>query len=945
MIKVSFFSSEGAGGPRVVPLFSPGERLLEKTGSPILMPAVTRYIESLRPRQDAQYVLLNAMGAGEYWGSNVNGDYFPEEALVHAPDDWTGNPLVDSIKAKAWPYGYPTFYGAKPFLHHRNKDFPPHNHPSFGEVELSVWNPRMKRVELVARIDRKLCESSGGMGLWDKLRAGNLPDVSMGCKVPFDTCFPAGTLVRTTAGHKPIEEICAGEKVLTHTGTTRVVTTTMRRTAEGLTVIRAAGLPEIRSTDNHPFLVLRKEQARTCKGTVNGQRCRHSFDGAPTCRRCGKKPDFDLVWAAAENVRPGDYLATPVTCGSAEVSRARARALGYYLGDGYVIKQRTGKQKDGDYRDMGVGFSVGHAEKKHLEKLLSTLSDVSEGEARVYEAGCDRKAFIVSLYDQELAAWVQQMGGKGARGKRLDEEVFGWTAAAKIQLVAGYIDTDGSFDAASGQVRIASVNRGLLLDMQRVLLSLGCHASVCFAGSGGGYEGSSECWYLYLSAFQAQGFLDVSTEIEKREIGWDSPQSFFWGKHWLTPVKSVEEADGEVEVYNLSVEGDESYVAEGRAVHNCSICLDWNKYRKAQATFDKEKHKHPGEAVLEWHKKNPIRGLSITRKDYCEHAKNQMNKILPDGRKVFVYNDYPRFFDISFVFIGADKTAKAMMKIADGARVFWSLPSAEIAEKLGYVEGEEKTASVETDALKLAFLGKRAKDKRGEITKDVVPSQFAGKAVPVLTKNESDLPRELLNLLGKQPLGKALSTTTGLGMVLRPREFQRVVLIGMKMPMTADVLEERGIVFPRVEEESPAGLEESSFCAALARLLLPFLAARSAFGPAIERRVVVLAGDRGEAKKASSSLSSDLLHKIGAAYNGYRNGVMELVASAQGLLASAATSQEVALQKLAIAPAEEIFTPLSFEYLNKAFRDEMSEVGVTAQARAGVERGFPSRNT
>jgi hypothetical protein len=182
-------------------------------------------------------------------------------------------------------------------------------------------------------------------------------------------------------------------------------------------------------------------------------------------------------------------------------------------------------------------------------------------------------------------------------------------------------------------------------------------------------------------------------------------------------------------------------------------------------------------------------------------------------------------------------------------------------------------------------------------------------------------------------------------MVLRPREFQRVVLVSMKMPLTADVLEERGVVFPRVKEEAHASMGEDSFCAALARFLLPYLAERSAFGPVIERRVVVLGGEPKESKKLSSSLSSDLLHKIGAAYNGYRNGVMELVASAQGLLASAATSSEVALQKLAAAPAEEIFTPLSFEYLNKAFRDEMSEVGITAQARAGVERGFPSRNT
>ena len=40
---------------------------------------------------------------------------------------------------------------------------------------------------------------------------------------------------------------------------------------------------------------------------------------------------------------------------------------------------------------------------------------------------------------------------------------------------------------------------------------------------------------------------------------------------------------------------------------------------------------------------------SETRDDYCVHMKTMPGKILPDGRKVFVYNPNPTFFDLSKV--------------------------------------------------------------------------------------------------------------------------------------------------------------------------------------------------------------------------------------------------------------------------------------------------------
>jgi hypothetical protein len=76
---------------------------------------------------------------------------------------------------------------------------------------------------------------------------------------------------------------------------------------------------------------------------------------------------------------------------------------------------------------------------------------------------------------------------------------------------------------------------------------------------------------------------------------------------------------------------------------------------------------------------------------------------------------------------------------------------------------------------------------------------------------------------------------------------------------------------------------------------------------------------------------------MGAAYNGYRTSVMNLVAHAPELIASMAMPLNAQLHKLAAAPVESVFTPLSASYFKHAFLDEVTP--------ASVERGFPSRNT
>lgn len=333
----------------------------------------------------------------------------------------------------------------------------------------------------------------------------------------------------------------------------------------------------------------------------------------------------------------------------------------------------------------------------------------------------------------------------------------------------------------------------------------------------------------------------------------------------------------------------------------CSVCLDWSKYREAQSTFDPTRHRSVGLAVLEFHRKNPIRGVSVTRNDYCEHLKNQLNRILGDGRKVYAINDYPRFFDISFVFIGADKTAKVMAKLASAytrGAPYVVVPSWQVAEELGYEQPateksfekaasaffapppaktrpEEKVKLSGIEAVRAKLREKSASHAKGaEIIKEVVPTQFGGKAVPLEESSRPDIPTEVLDQMGKCPLGDAISTPTTMGMILKPHEFQRITIIHIGKKPLADQLDAEGKVFaPTQETDTSVPMGAGNFSDVVKRMLLPLLEDRSFLEPIAARRAVrVTISKPVEAPEEAvrEPVKDDpFLQKISAAYNGY----------------------------------------------------------------------------
>jgi len=224
-----------------------------------------------------------------------------------------------------------------------------------------------------------------------------------------------------------------------------------------------------------------------------------------------------------------------------------------------------------------------------------------------------------------------------------------------------------------------------------------------------------------------------------------------------------------------------------------------------------------------------------TRLQYCSHAKYYLGKLDPEtGRLVYVINTMPRFFDISYVLIGADRIAKTLRKVAShGSLTGGVISSAEVAEKMA---AALKSATIEKEV--------PASDAPGS-------SQLAGdlaRSIMEIKAREEALPRPVMDRLSAFPLPRVLSTMTTLGILPKPQEFQRLVLVSIGRSSLADEMDARNECFDPAEEAPVSDRLNSSellgahnFDRSIMQLLLPFMAGRSYVAPHLGPRLASMA--------------------------------------------------------------------------------------------------------
>ena len=156
-----------------------------------------------------------------------------------------------------------------------------------------------------------------------------------------------------------------------------------------------------------------------------------------------------------------------------------------------------------------------------------------------------------------LAAWLLENFGEHADGKTIPGWAFGMSAEFRQALLDGYMSADGH----DGKVRLeaGSVSKSLIIGVRLLAESLGNRVSLYFDSN------------------------ERASKIEGREFTpkpmyraiWRKTRQFpheqtaeFDGHSWMQ-VKEISNGRAAV-VYNLSVADDESYVADGIVVHNCT---------------------------------------------------------------------------------------------------------------------------------------------------------------------------------------------------------------------------------------------------------------------------------------------------------------------------------------------------------------------------------------
>ena len=188
------------------------------------------------------------------------------------------------------------------------------------------------------------------------------------------------------------------------------------------------------------------------------------------------------------------------------------------------------------------------------------------------------------------------------------------------------------------------------------------------------------------------------------------------------------------------------------------------------------------------HEKCSICGnISKTLAQRCDHLKKEMNRIYPDGRKVFAYNYAPKFFDISIVRVPADKTSRVVRMIRIDESPDGSEKKLVIFEKKldsNMKNPYNKVASLEANA----EISKEIPTKLESSENAATPKELA----QLIKKRLSD---DVLYKLSEYPLADTLSTMLALRIMPSPRDFQKLALLSFGDKELAEQLDSEEVVF------------------------------------------------------------------------------------------------------------------------------------------------------
>lgn len=375
-------------------------------------------------------------------------------------------------------------------------------------------------------------------------------------------CVTPETMISTIDGEKRIDRISPGDLVLTHKGRYKKVKTVYSRPIkdEKLFSIKKMGdNRRLNITDNHPIYVWNKKDKKYYWKTVEEiDLCTDGF----TYPKLKEKSDIES-------------LKIPVSCGKnsfelldVDLSYYFGLFIGLYLGDGSLSIDK------GRHQYIRWSFNI---EQMNVVNSLRECIDYIFGDnikLCVYERK-EKSELICQIGNHKLSEWLFQNFGTGSHDKFIKlKNIYGFNSNFISGLLKGYYLSDGSNDHK--QIKIDSVNNKLLAQIKILSTKLGLFGTLSeYKTKKTGFVATKEEMYrISFSGKQMNKARILMEDFSKKKPLMMGQKQFFkeeneFGNFIFSAFSEINELVYSGYLYNIEVEDDNSYVANGVTVHNC----------------------------------------------------------------------------------------------------------------------------------------------------------------------------------------------------------------------------------------------------------------------------------------------------------------------------------------------------------------------------------------
>ena len=405
------------------------------------------------------------------------------------------------------------------------------------------------------------------------------------CKVHCD-CFSGNVPVLMGDGtYRPIKEVNIGDEVYTHLGRIRKVKNIMSRSLnEGEKVydITVQGFPGvITATENHPFYTLRGNDKCLCGCDTDIWKSVYSHEcSSPSLILDVKfskghynkliivkdKSEGIFEWTYVKDLRNSEWFLTPwleEDQNTISPTSDFARLVGYYTAEGCIPKKGTSTR---------LTFNIN--EKETLGKDVLEICSKMGYKTKIYNHPA-RKCFNIEIQNKDFQNFCRNNIGCGSKNKTLSNVIMKWNNECLKNVFIGKILGDGWIDPNRG-MKYCSISFNLITQASTILNKLGIRNTISIHRSNFNDKTRSILYQVLIPRGDSAELIRtwLVPYLRNKDIINSPSENLKYIKHYrkegqLRALTSYTESNYNGMVYDITVEDDESFIANGIVVHNC----------------------------------------------------------------------------------------------------------------------------------------------------------------------------------------------------------------------------------------------------------------------------------------------------------------------------------------------------------------------------------------